>query len=155
MSILDAGCGDGEFLAQVLRGRPSLIRLEDLVGENVRRASARLQHAAAEISAATTDVRVCSDLRRYDVVVAIGLFDYDKDWNTLLRHLLDRAAGMVIADFPKHSTLHSFMRRYWLRVQGVHFESTDRSRLENWLRNCGHETTIAELPLQWMARISS
>ena len=49
-SLLDAGCGDGTFLAALLApaltARPQVIRLEDLIATNVSAATARARPGA-------------------------------------------------------------------------------------------------------------
>ncbi len=153
LRILDAGCGDGVFLGRLLHGRPACIRLEDLVAARVHEAHARLRGRADTIEAQVTDVAAAQDAARYDIVLALGIFDYNADWPALLRRLLARTAGRLVADFPKRGTLHDHLRRIWLRRHAIILQSTTRQELEELLQARSGGARIAELTLNWMADI--
>jgi len=153
LDILDAGCGDGEFLSHLINGRPARLRLEDSVVKWTEMARARIQDAADRVEAVTTDVRASTDRSRYNAVLAFGLFDYDADWPGLLACLLGRSRRWLIADFPKSGTCRSHARAIWLRAHGVGYHSTERAPLESLLRPAAAMVEIAELPLQWVARL--
>lgn len=154
LSILDAGCGDGSFLCQIIRGWPRLIRLEDLVEENVVKAYNRLHLKTDAIDSHVVDSVKVEDNRQYDVVLALGIFDYESEWNEMLNRLMRRCKKMMIIDFPKTGTAHSLLRRSWLHYHQIRLKTATLSQLEDMLKNT-HDKSIVELPLHWMVRIKN
>lgn len=155
LEVLDAGCGDGAFLKNLLQGRPARLRLEDIVESWTDMARERLLDCADSIETATIDVRDTDDSSTYDVVLALGVFDYSADWPGLMASLLRRCRGMLLVDFPKSGTWHSVLRRNWLRLQGVTLHSARREELDTLMTHVGVTAHIEDLPIQWIARIKT
>jgi 2-polyprenyl-3-methyl-5-hydroxy-6-metoxy-1,4-benzoquinol methylase len=155
LALLDAGCGDAVFLSKLLHGRPRKVRLVDFVAPQVAIAWNRLKYSADEVEADTCELQSSTDSSPYDIVLAMGVFDYAEDWPGLLRSLMRRSEGLVIADFPKARTLHAGLRRLWLAVHHVTMQTTQRDDLEAMLRKTNAQAQIVELPLQWIVRIRS
>ncbi|MGA2324172.1 MAG: FAD-dependent oxidoreductase [Sedimentisphaerales bacterium] len=153
LDVLDAGCGDGMFLYQALRGMPARLRVEDFVPARVNEARRKLLHKADVIEAVIADVCEVSDSTCYDIVLAMGLFDYETDWCNLLNRLLVRVRGALIADFPKAGTLHNYVRKAWLCSHRIKLHSVYRSQLDTLFAKCSVRAQIVELPLHWMAKI--
>lgn len=151
-SILDAGCGDGEFLQRLLNGRPAYIHLEDVVPGWVAIAGERLHDAAETVEPVVTDIRTTDDTSRYDIVLALGVFDYETDWTQLFRQLIQRTGGVLLTDFPKRGTWHSCVRRAWLRTHGLHLHAANRSDIESLVQVPQMSIEIVELPLQWVVK---
>jgi trans-aconitate methyltransferase len=153
LSILDAGCGDGEFLWRFLRQRPRRLRIEDFAASQLALARARLCERADEFTACSADIRCSGDQQSYDLVLALGVFDYTPDWPALLRSLLRRTHGVLCADVPKAGTLHGCLRRVWLRTQGIGLQSASRRTLAAVLDPIRGTVDVVDLPLHWMLRI--
>ncbi len=153
LTVLDAGCGDGVFLARLLAGRPRLVRLEDFVERWTTIAAARLKGHADTVEAVTTDVTSVQGDARYDIVVALGLLDYTPDRLNLLQCLIKRACGVIVVDFPRRGTLHSLVRRIWLRLRGVRLYPATREELMALFESADVTARIEGLPLQWVAYI--
>ena len=113
----------------------------------------KLLHKADVIEGVVTDVLETNDSRLYDVILAIGLFDYCTDWYVMLNKLLNRTKGILIADFPKTGTLHNFMRHIWLGLRHVKLYSAYKKDLEKLFTRCCVQAEIIELPLNWMVKI--
>jgi hypothetical protein len=66
--------------------------------------------------------------KRFDVVVALGVFDYLRDPHSLLCRMIELAEGKVIASFPGWSPVRAPLRkaRYWLRDCPVYFSTLKR-----------------------------
>jgi protoporphyrinogen oxidase len=154
LKVLDAGCGDGDFLDQLLYGQPSKLRLEDLVQERAELSHKKLLLKADVIESSTIDCNMSSDQDRYDLVFALGIFDYERNWPSLLANLSVRCKGTMIIDFPKSKTFHEFCRKWWLRKYGIRLKSADRYGLEALLKQHNYSTEIVELPLQWLVCLS-
>ena len=151
-SILDAGCGDGVFLSRVLRGRPACIKLEDIVDRWPAVARAHLNGASDNVTMATVDCRHAQDEKRYSIVFALGVSDYDDDWPGLIQCLIRRADQILIVDFPKAGTWHCRARRSWLRFHAVQLHAAKRGEIEELTSMTGVVSDCVELPLQWVVR---
>ena len=152
-SILDAGCGDGQFLARLLHGRPTTIRLEDFVRHNVDAAYQRLQYKADLVEREAVSIADSQDQSKYDVVLALGIFDYERDWNSLLARLIQRCGGTLIVDFPKSYTVHNRLRKAWLGAHSVKLASCTRPELLQLLRRHDLKGEIVETDIQWIVKV--
>jgi protoporphyrinogen oxidase len=155
LDILDTGCGDGTFLAQILNGYPRYIRLEDCVADNSTRAYQKLENRADQVEAVAVDTALVKDSRQYDVVFALGILDYEPDWPGLIRSLLARSRGFTILDFPKAGTFHALIRRLWLGLHQVKLQTGSRSSLNTILAKNHGDVEIIDLPLHWLLRIGA
>jgi 2-polyprenyl-3-methyl-5-hydroxy-6-metoxy-1,4-benzoquinol methylase len=152
LSVLDAGCGDGAFLRRLLRGHPAQIRLEDIVPKWVADASKTLRDSAGVIEPVVTDIRLAKDAAHYDIVLALGIFDYVGNWPDVLRQLIARSRGTLFADFPKCGTIHSWLRRVWLRLHGIRLHAANRREIDSIVNTPGVAVDLVELPLEWVVR---
>ncbi len=152
-SILDAGCGDGQFLARLLHGRPTTIRLEDFVRHNVDAAYQRLQYKADLVEREAVSIADSHDRGKYDVVLALGIFDYEQEWNALLARLIQRCGGTLIVDFPKSYTVHNRLRKAWLGAHSVKLASCTRPELLQLLRRHDLKGEIVETDIQWIVKV--
>lgn len=153
LTVLDAGCGDGYFLERVLRGFPTLLRLEDFAASRLAEAQQRWQGKAGKTEIVATDVLHSDDARRYDIVLAIGLFDYAQDWAQLLDRLLSRTQGVLLTDMPKSGTLRHLLARPWLALQHVRLHAACRREIDSLLAPCKETVELRELSLSWSVRI--
>lgn len=152
-SLLDAGCGDGEFVHRLLRGRLRFLKLEDIAAKWVAIAGKRLSHSAELVETEVTDLCHSRDGRKYDIVLALGVFDYAPDWKIMMNYLINRSRYLVILDCPKSGVLYNFARRSWLRLQGIRMHTARLAELRSLLRSYDVEAQIHELPLQYLVRI--
>lgn len=129
LDVLDAGCGDGDFLSRVVKGRPKLLRLEDLVLKLVQGASSRVTGLADRIEVAVTDSAAADGNEAFDVVLAIGVADYQPDWAHFVARLFDRTSGRLIVDIPREADPFNQVRRLWLRLHGIHLQTSTRRGL--------------------------
>lgn len=153
ISILDAGCGDGRFLSRLLDARPSRVRIEDFAASQLGVARERLRDCAAVFEACHVDILTVEDDHRYDLVLALGVFDYTADWPHLLQHLLMRTRGILCVDFPKAATFHSVLRRLWLGAHGIALHCATQDTVERMVKDIAGRAEIVELPLHWLVRI--
>ena len=153
MRILDAGCGDGSFLSRALHGSPSSIHLEDLVPEQLEIAYQQLLYKTDTITTGVCDSKSHTDADGYDLILALGISDYEPDWQALVAGLSARCRGELIIDFPKTGTLQGLVRRIWLRRHHLRLHAASKSEIEETLRACRVDGAISELRLQWLVRI--
>jgi SAM-dependent methyltransferase len=155
LSLLDVGCGDGEFLYRLLTTRPTLLRIEDIVGKWVDVARNKLEQSADTVASVVVDSKRVNDPVKYDIVMAFGVFDYEPDWRDLLGSLMARSRGLVLVDFPKRGIWRNRIRNIWLRWHGLRLHTTGRAELESLLQKSGAVAEIRELPLQYVIKLTT
>lgn len=153
LEILDAGCGDGTLIESVINGTALRIRVEDLVSSAVKKASSKLIGKSVIVEGIVDNASRPADKSKYDLVLAIGIFDYCYDWPELLNSLLGRTRGELIVDFPKTNTIHTILRYLWLRVHGIQLQATNRHRLNRLFDSVGVNAKTIELSYNWISKI--
>ncbi len=123
-SVLDVGCGSGRYLAAFAK-----LGVERMVGIDL---SQPMLDLATKHVAATGHNRTdlfCADFdnfvsdERFDVLVAMGFFDYQADPVAMLRKMRAFATHSVVASFPSRHWLRTPLRqgRYRLKRCPVYF----------------------------------
>lgn len=126
--VLDIGCGSGIYSADFARRGAARV-----LGVDFSRNMLALARKEAERCGVA---RVCefvegnfADLtfnEKFDVVFAMGVFDYLPNPEPFLRKMAEVSRGKVMASFPAHSLLRGSARRLRYRLTGrgdVHFYS--------------------------------
>ncbi|MGE0462412.1 MAG: class I SAM-dependent methyltransferase [Vicinamibacterales bacterium] len=135
--VLDVGCGSGRYCVEFARRGAA-----EVVGLDVSARMleiARFHADAAGVQARCTFVR--ADVMEpgawatsgFDIVVAMGFFDYIDDQVRVLGHLARLSRGQVIASFPRRWALRTPARALWWRRRGWKLTFSTRRELE---RNC-------------------
>ncbi|MEW5701679.1 MAG: class I SAM-dependent methyltransferase [Candidatus Zixiibacteriota bacterium] len=146
--VLDVGCGSGRYLAG-LAGAGA----ERLVGVDM---SAPMLELARQQLTAVRDVDIdliCADFatwscdERFDLVVAMGFFDYQSDAEAMLRKMRSLTDGSVIASFPSHHWFRTRLRRLRYRFKRCPVFFYHRHEIVALGRNSGFERIeIAAIP---------
>lgn len=126
LDVLDVGCGDGAFLASIVRGRPRLLRLEDLIADSVEAAHHRLSDRAERIEVGVVDSANADCEQGFDIVMAIGVTDYQPNWIRFVDQLLRRTKGRLIVDIPRTDDVRNQLRRLWLWLHGITLQTATR-----------------------------
>jgi SAM-dependent methyltransferase len=147
-SVLDVGCGSGRYLAAFARlgvHRLVGIDLSQPMLDLARRQMTILRHGATDL--------ICGDFQphhfdeQFDVVVAMGFFDYQADPAAVLAKMRGLARQSVIASFPSRHWFRTPLRqlRYRLKNCPVHF--FDYERIAVLAAQAGFtDVEIAKLP---------
>lgn len=152
IDILDAGCGDGRFLRSVLAGTPNKVQLEDLVTGNVTLACAHLQGFATEVKGITRNAIGALE-ERHDLVLAVGILDYQPKWKEALATLILRTRGILIANLPRATHPRNLARYSWLRMNGLHLNLIRHAPLKATLRTIGLPFDLRATSLEWFIKI--
>ena len=152
-SVLDAGAGDGAFLARAHDpARPlAALWLVDLAPAVLARAAVALAGRAHAIHTIAGDVRTVA-LPDVDVVTAFGVTDYHADWDGLIARLAGAARRAVIVDFPRAWRPRSLARWLWLGAHGVALHTATAARVRAVAGRFG-PVELAATRLHWIARI--
>lgn len=119
-SVLDIGCGSGVYSVDFARRGATRVLGVDFSG-------AMLDLARQEAREHTVD-NVCEFIRsdflelkldeRFDISVAMGVFDYVKDPSTFLRKMASVTNQKLIVSFPGHSRFREPARRLRYKLFG-------------------------------------
>jgi SAM-dependent methyltransferase len=147
-SVLDVGCGSGRYLC-ALAG----IGVGRLVGIDVSEPMLELARAhlretpASRVDLVHGEFMGWATEERFDLVVAMGFFDYQSDPAAALRRMRELSRHSIMASFPSVHWFRTPFRRFrylWKRCP-VHFYR--RAQVAEFGRLIGAtRTEIAEIP---------
>ncbi len=118
--ILDVGCGSGVYSVDFARRGAGRVVGVDFSGNMLQLARQEAeQHGVADRCEFIQADFMALDLEeKFDVSVAMGVFDYVPDQVTFLRKMVALTTGKVIVAFPGHSLLREPARRLRYRLSG-------------------------------------
>jgi 2-polyprenyl-3-methyl-5-hydroxy-6-metoxy-1,4-benzoquinol methylase len=120
-SVLDVGCGPGHYLASL-----SKIGVSRLVGVDVSEQMIELAQNHPDISKSVAIELISADYltwqsdEKFDVVLALGFFDYVRDPLPVLEKMHVQAMHSVFASFPSQHWIRTPFRWLRRRLQGTH-----------------------------------
>lgn len=155
-SVLDVGCGSGRYLAAFAK-----LGVERMVGIDL--SQPMLDLAARYIADANhtntqlirTDFDVFESDERFDVVVAMGYFDYQQDPATVLRKMRGFARHSVIASFPSKHWFRTPLREVRYRVKNCPVYFYDSPAIDRIAGQAGFQSVAtSKLPGAGMDYVS-
>ena len=125
-SVLDVGCGSGVYSVDFARRGAKRVVGVDFSTNMLRiaREEARGAGVSDVCEFREGDFLHLSDDERFDVVFAMGVFDYLADPGPFLRKMAATSRGKTLASFPGRSFVRGSARRLRYRLTGrgdVHF----------------------------------
>lgn len=138
-TVLDIGCGSGHYEVEYAKRGAAAVTGIDFAPamlDLARRLTER-EGVADRCTFLQGDFTTHPFQEKFDVVLAIGVFDYVADPLTFLKRMVERSKGKVIASFPETNLFRSRFRkwRYGLRNCPVYFYS--REQMEKLGRDAG------------------
>jgi len=139
-SVLDVGCGSGRIGEFVLWAGASQYLGIDFSEPMIELARARLGRFGDRVRLLTDDFLTAPVESQYDVVLALGLFDYLPDPESFLARMFMLCApgGSLVGSFPAWSPVKGPIRK--LRYEWIGdcpIFNYDRGGLERMLRGAG------------------
>src|ERR687886_1763113 len=118
--ILDVGCGSGVYSVDFARRGARRVVGVDFSGNMLKLARQEAeQHGVADrCEFIQADFRELDLGERFDISVAMGVFDYIPDQVTFLRKMVALTTEKVIVAFPGHSLLREPARRLRYKLAG-------------------------------------
>lgn len=135
-SICDIGCGDGVMLAALLQKKtekPKRIHLVDIATRFLGLAKENLEPYGLQVTSENSSLFDCAH-QLFDLVIAMGVSDYCKDWDGLLAILISRTQNTLIVDFPKASPPRHILRKIWLLLHGISLHTISLKSLQILLK---------------------
>jgi 2-polyprenyl-3-methyl-5-hydroxy-6-metoxy-1,4-benzoquinol methylase len=124
-TVLDVGCGSGRNSVVFAKSGARRVVGIDFSANmiDLARNCARQHGVEAQCEFILGDVLTHPFTERFNVVVALGVFDYVREPHQLLRRMNELANSKVAASFPGWSLLRAPLRkaRYWWRNCPVYF----------------------------------
>ena len=116
-TVLDIGCGSGRYAVEFAkRGAARVVGVDYAPGMlALAREYAKREGVAARCEFKEGDFTTATLEEKFDVVIAIGVFDYQDQPAAFMRRMRERSRGKVIASFPGRSLVRMPLRklRYW------------------------------------------
>lgn len=138
-TLLDVGCGSGRFdIALVQDGAARAVGI-DFAPKMIEIAEREAQ-AAGVADRCRFEVSEFLDYKpaeAFDVVLAIGYFDYVKDAEAHLRKMLEIARVRTFASFPKRMEWRVPMRKARFALTGGFVRFYSKSEIENTMTRLG------------------
>ena len=118
--ILDVGCGSGVYSIDFARRGAGRVVGVDFSGNMLRlaRQEAKQHGVADRCDFIQADFLELELDEKFDISIAMGVFDYVPDQVTFLRKMVEVTTGKVIVAFPSHSLLREPARRLRYRLSG-------------------------------------
>jgi SAM-dependent methyltransferase len=140
-SVLDIGCGTGRYMFEsVKRGATEVVGLDAAGGAiSAARLIARELGIENRVQLVQADFIDYEVEHSYDIIFAIGYFDYILDPALHLRKMLEACDGFLIASFPKRWHLLTPVRKVRLMLNGCPVRFYSRHRIERMLRDAGRK----------------
>ena len=143
-SVLDVGCGSGRYISALAEAgvqRLVGIDLSHEMLELARRQTCHLTGARSELI--QSDFSEWSPGEEFDLIVAMGFFDYADDAAAVLRKMRGACRGSVIASFPSFHWLRTPLRRIRYRMKKCPLYFYQAEQIEQ----LGHEAGFARTEL--------
>ena len=117
-TVLDIGCGSGRYAVEFAkRGAARVVGVDYAPGMlSLAREYAEVNGVASRCEFIDGDFTTQVIDQRFDVVIAIGVFDYQDKPVEFMSKMLKHCRGRIIATFPGRSLIRMPLRkfRYWL-----------------------------------------
>ncbi len=137
--FLDIGCGTGVYsvaLAQAGAAQITGIDFAQPMVDLSRRLA--IEHGLAKrCNFIVGDFMRMDFDREFDMVIAMGVFDYINDYEFFWRKMISASKGIVVGSFPRHSTLREPVRRFRYRRKGLPVYFYGYDQVESLGRSAG------------------
>jgi 2-polyprenyl-3-methyl-5-hydroxy-6-metoxy-1,4-benzoquinol methylase len=139
-SICDVGCGSGRFATALARqgGRVTGLDFAPRMLE-LARELAESEGVTPRCRFVLTDVLDWAAPEQFDLVIAIGFWDYVADPLTRLRVIRRMTSGRFFSAWPRSGTVRAAIRGLRLKVSGCPVYFWRREQIERCLKQAGFQ----------------
>jgi len=151
-TVLDVGCGPGKYcVALAKKGALCVTGLD--FSENMIKLSQDLARSRAVADVCKfigQDFEKFECKEKFDLVIAMGIFDYVASPRQFLFKLKDISNEKIIASFPRLTFFRSTQRKIRYLFKGCPVFFYSKSKLENLIRSCGlSKFSLTKLQGDW------
>ena len=138
-TVLDLGCGSGRYAIECATEGASRVVGIDIAPRmlELARSLAAEMGVADRCTFQQNDVLGLDEPSKFDVIFAIGLFDYIRDPAPALRKMRDLTAGRAIISFPRLLTWRALPRKVRLTLRGCDVFFYTRAAILKHLNQAG------------------
>jgi len=131
-TVLDVGCGSGRFDVALVQDGASRAVGIDFAPKMIEIAEREAQAAGVQdrCSFHVAEFLEWQPSETFDVVLAIGYFDYIKDPEAHLKRMLELAKGRIFASFPKRMEWRAPLRKARFALTGSFVRFYSRKEIE-------------------------
>lgn len=135
-SVLDVGCGSGRYVFEsIKRGATKAVGLDAAAGAvALARNVAMDLEVKDQVEFIETDFMDFDTDRKFDVIFAVGYFDYIFDPVTHLKKMIRLSSGIIYASFPKLWSPLSAVRKIRLALNRCPVRYYTRGRIKKMMR---------------------
>ena len=146
MTICDIGCGSGRFVTSLAK-RGAYVTGVDFAPEMLKLAAqlAEKQGVADRCKYVLRDVLDWKTNERFDLVIAIGFWDYIADPLPRLQVIRGLTKTTFLSAWPRAATLRSAIRKVRLRVDGCPVYFFTLPQVEDYLKRAGFRVEAHEV----------
>jgi 2-polyprenyl-3-methyl-5-hydroxy-6-metoxy-1,4-benzoquinol methylase len=142
-TVLDLGCGSGRYSVAFAEAGASRVLAIDIAPQmlDLARALAARHGVADRCDFRNTDVLGLEVDSGFDVVLAIGLFDYICDPALVLRRIRELTTGRAILSFPRLMTWRVVPRKVRLALRGCEVYFYSRAAILRHVTDAGFDVS--------------
>jgi 2-polyprenyl-3-methyl-5-hydroxy-6-metoxy-1,4-benzoquinol methylase len=146
MTICDVGCGSGRFVTSLAQ-RAAQVTGVDFAPEMLKLAAqlAEEQGVADRCKYVLSDVLDWKTNERFDLVIAIGFWDYVADPLPRLQVIRGLTKTTFLSAWPRAATLRSAIRKVRLKADGCPVYFFTLPQVENYLQRAGFRVETHEV----------
>jgi SAM-dependent methyltransferase len=147
-TVLDIGCGSGRYLIALAKMGWSATGVDvSQAMLQIAEQNAERENLSRKITLKRVDFDTVEFSERFDVTLAMGYFDYQKEPLGSLRKMVGLAKNFSLASFPARYSLQMPLRRVYLQTRHAPVYFYARSTLENLCSKLGlREYEIIDIP---------
>jgi len=146
MTICDVGCGSGRFVTSLAR-RGAQVTGVDFAPEMLNLATqlAEKQGVADRCKFVLSDVLDWKTDERFDLVIAIGFWDYIADPLPRLQVIRGLTKTTFLSAWPRAATLRAAIRKVRLKADGCPVYFFSLPQIEDYLKRAGFRVETREV----------
>lgn len=138
-SVLDVGCGTGQYAIEFAKNGASRIVGIDIAPNMLETSRKNVQTAgvADRCEFFQSDLLEFNPETQFNVTIGIGLFDYIRDALPVLRKMREVTMDKVIISVPRSNTWRAPVRKLRLAMKGCDVFFYSKSRILDQLKEAG------------------
>ncbi|UCE64976.1 MAG: class I SAM-dependent methyltransferase [Candidatus Zixiibacteriota bacterium] len=138
-SVLDIGCGSGRYMFKALERNAGYVVGIDAAAGALEQAQKMAEgfNLKDRLKFVESDFMDFSSDRKFDVIFAVGYFDYIFNPLDHLRKMIDLSDGLLFASFPKMWSVFTVTRKMRLALNRCPVRFYTKPRIERFLRELG------------------